>query len=1144
MYTVMIGDDGMFSAEYVVPPALSIPLGTSGSAVDVVRNEDGTFSADGEVITAETMVTAENGNVYRATLSPEGVPVGVMHVAAMQAVMLGDFGGTVTLTQAEDMAWAIQGEPIMSGGEVTSNGRTYTVKQDAEGMWSAMYKPVYRDVALVTQGSITLELAENMTWWHDTNRVPTDGSYETMSDNGNTYTLWYTTDGVWSARFEPESMMIEGTGLVAMTREGDDMYDVEDATLPASGMGDIDTSMGTYRVTMMDGMLMGTRLDNVAILATVDQTEGLSGNPTILPDEDDTEDVNEGMTALRIAGENHPFSALLGSGMSEKQGSNIVSKARDELMEIRAKLEAVLDVFERDEERDDQVRLLWGTNLAEGENRSQTVKKTLQAAFGTVPGLADDADRRVAPDDNDALSEIDDLIMALSSVDSLEAALGDDGALKDLEVDDNEMSATAIFDATKSETSVSYAVTGMTRYGAISKMDRDYAVSKATYRHADDPDTLDVVETAAGELGAFAFGVTAATLRAQHVASSGNAYYEGGTLAVDQAGAHYSGDISVRVRFATEKVDGLITNLVSADGEPWVHVFDEVSSIALPQQTLNSNATWGKRTGIARISYALRAGSTRPADLNSEFDGRLLGRGSNAGSEAFGTWSVGENPDADSYLAGGFGAIRVADEPDRRPTVDDGTGVKTKLTGLGGTWPGDETGQGGTGMTALADGKLTVTVGKFGWTQDSPASDDVPANLNDGHTWERLADNSDTTDKNESELMYEIDLAALVAKGSGEYGLNADRHVDAARTMIEAERKKLAVLIETDQLKSAQMSIWQRVQEILLTRVFNADLNPNDRDDDAFANRLPDKVNGGYNKDTALETIDQIIWALSSDSNLESALDEHESALFVVQNAESKDVPFVDGRPPADIFSQTELQVRARFGTTDFTRFGVWRVRRNRQAQTPGWIHGEMDTFAYSPLDQSKISSLTAPNYTNRGKATYEGSTVAFVGLINHSSGLHGFEGDVAVSVNWTGSDNGDDTLTLGTMTAAISNFAQTENGDPLMHNKTPIRELVFSAGGGEGIPITTGANHKVMFGGGTISLGVLYEDRAKEVQTVTSESLSLNGVFVGSSSDGPLGVLGRYEISGVSGMSFEQGGNAVLRRDVSIHGAFGADLP
>ncbi len=102
-YTVMISDDGMFSAEYVVPAALSIPLGSSGSAVDVVKDEDGTYlvmiAGEYQTITAETMVTAANGNVYRAILSPEGVPVGVMHVAAMQPVMLGDLGGTITLTQ-------------------------------------------------------------------------------------------------------------------------------------------------------------------------------------------------------------------------------------------------------------------------------------------------------------------------------------------------------------------------------------------------------------------------------------------------------------------------------------------------------------------------------------------------------------------------------------------------------------------------------------------------------------------------------------------------------------------------------------------------------------------------------------------------------------------------------------------------------------------------------------------------------------------------------------------------------------------------------------------------------------------------------------------------------------------------------------
>ena len=108
-----------------------VALGASGSAVDRVQEEDGTYTANGEVITAETTVTAANGNVYRWILSPEGVPSSVMHVAAIQDVMLGDFGGDITLTQNEDMTWRAGDRAVMSGDEVMSNGRTYIVTQDA-----------------------------------------------------------------------------------------------------------------------------------------------------------------------------------------------------------------------------------------------------------------------------------------------------------------------------------------------------------------------------------------------------------------------------------------------------------------------------------------------------------------------------------------------------------------------------------------------------------------------------------------------------------------------------------------------------------------------------------------------------------------------------------------------------------------------------------------------------------------------------------------------------------------------------------------------------------------------------------------------------------------------------------------------------
>ena len=1136
MYTVMVGDDGMFSAEYVVPPALSIPLGTSGSAVDVVRNEDGTFSADGEVITAETRVTAANGNVYAAVLSPEGVPVSAMHVAAMQDVMLGELGGTVKLTQAEDMSWWL-GETAVADGSVHTheNGNMYTLMMDAEGMWSAMYKKVEVIVQLGTQHPITLERDEDMSWRLGSEAV--DVASEVMSDNGNTYTLWYT-DGVWSARFEPESMMIEGTGLVAMTREDSMGYDVEDAMLPSSG-GDIETSMGTYRVSMTDGMLMGTRLDAVTIDGNTDfGTLGLSGvtmaannyyeNPSvsIRADEDDTEDVNEAATTLVVVGEEHPFSALLGSGMSEKQGANFVADARKELMEIRAKLEAVLDVFETDGERDQQVQLLWGTT-ADGETpRGTNVVETLEKVFGEISGFrtADGFNTDADPDDNDAISEIDDLIMALSSVDSLAAALEDDGVLDKLGVDDNDKTATQIFDATNSESSVSYGMTGMTRYGAVSKKVRDYAVSDASYMH-DTDDDQDGLQDGDGELGAFAFGVTSETARAHHVATAGNAYYEGGTLAVDQAGTHYSGDISLRVRFATNRVDGLITNLVSEDGNPWVYLFDNVSSINLPMATLAPAGYFGSTDadGEAEISYAFRAGSSRATPLPSKWRGRLLGTGSNAGYQAVGSWSVGENHATTNYLAGGFGAERTSDEPDQRPALDDGTNVETKLLGPGDDTVGDTTGEGGLGMTALADGTLTITVGKFGYTRNGASPDD-PGSPTADHTWMRLDDGADetTVDTTDAMAKYDIDLANLMADPD-EFNHNGDIHRAVARTMIEAEREKLAVLIETDQLGPQQIMIWQNVQEILMTRIFDGAVDPDTDATAPFSGRLPDKVAGVYNKDTALETIDQIIWALSSDSNLESALDKDESALFVQDDGET---PFAS-IAPADIFVEKELQVKAWSGMTDFTRFGVWRVRRSRNALRSGnWARpGESDSFAYSPLTAAKITSPTAPNYPTGAVATYTGSTVAFVFAANGSG--TGYTGDVSVRVEWNQSSN----ATIGATVQTVISNLQNINGDLFAIGGNAVRELVF-----DDVEMTvasgTDGDNLVDFAETSGNVDAYFVDRSVDVDTTTLGIQTHAGQFVGSSSDGPLGVIGRYQAGGDNSAAG------------SLKGAYGADLP
>ena len=1112
MYTVTLGDDGGFAAEYVRPAAQSIPLGASGSMIDVRRNEDGSYSyLDGGqwlVITADSRMSAANGNVYGPLLAPDGrTPVGVMHVAAMQDVALGALGGTLQLTQAEDMTWWLGDMQVMSGHVHTANGNQYVLTLDAAGMWSAVYQQNMVTVALGTQGSVSLAQAEDMSWWLGTEGV--QAGSEVMSDSGNTYTLQYA-DGAWTARFAPESTAIEGTALVAMSKEDRTGYDVDGAELPASGRGDIATSMGSYRVTMEEGMLVGVRLDPVEINDdALFLTDPTMGEPAILPDEDNTEDVNEGMTALVIAKENHPFAALLGSGVSQLSGKNIVAEARKDLVQIRTNMEAILDAIPgATGQGPQQANRYWGqatdfeSGTLSGDEQTKSVRKAMASVFGSdyaLPG-GGDGDSREAAEKN--LKTLAEMIEALSSAEALASALEKDGVFDGVET--NDMSAQDIFAANKSETAVSYGVTGETRYGAISKTERTDAVSKL--ENVYDEDTAPDRQDGDGELGAFAFGVTGDTARARYVQSAGSAYYEGGTLAVDQGGTHYAGDISIRVRFATEKVDGLVTNLRSLeDGDAWVHGFEKVSSISLPTANLTNAASWSSRSGNASIAYDLRAGSAVSTTQTSTFEGRLLGEGARAGYQAVGTWSVGADAAASSYLAGGFGAERTADESDERPALDDGTKVGTKLlnTATATYAPADNA----TGMTALADGKLTVTVAKFGWLAGTP-----DGNGDRGHTWQRLDDGKNTTalDTQDGTMKYELDLAALLAKEGSEFNHNGATHVAEAHKLIAAERRKLAVLLDTEQLPASQAQIWQRVQEILLTRVFNADLG--DGNTDTFAARLPDEVNDGYDKDSALDTIDQILTALSSADDLEAALDEDETALFV-----EDDKPFVS-HAANRIFNQRELQVLAWSGQTDFTRFGVWRVRRSRNGEHVGnWVNGEMDTFAYSPLDASKITSTSAPGYPAGSVATYEGSTVAWVDTVGH-------EGDVTVNVRW----NGPLALVGGSLTLVLSNLVTAAEGDPLTHNNNgaayEVRELVFPS-----LAFGTNAQNELVFSGDNRDVSVLYQLRNATNGTISAASW--NGTFVGSSSDGPLGVLGRYELPADNDND-------------AIKGAFGADLP
>ena len=105
----------------------------------------------------------------------------------------------------------------------------------------------------------------------------------------------------------------------------------------------------------------------------------------------------------------------------------------------------------------------------------------------------------------------------------------------------------------------------------------------------------------------------------------------------------------------------LFANVKGMAGAPWTRgLGGAVDRILLPDASLTRTGSW-RVTGDDRARLACEACTGGARDLlvdGGEFDGRLLGRGDEAGEQVIGTWPIGTD------LAGGFGAQRVADRAD------------------------------------------------------------------------------------------------------------------------------------------------------------------------------------------------------------------------------------------------------------------------------------------------------------------------------------------------------------------------------------------------------------------------------------------------------------------------------------------------
>ena len=1179
MYTLTLGDDGGFAAEYVQPDADSIALGTSGSMIDVRRNEDGSYSyMDGGqwlVITADSRMSAANGNVYGPLLAPDGrTPVGVMHVAAMQDVALGALGGTLQLTQAEDMSWWLGDMQVMSGHvHAHANGNRYVLTLDAAGMWSAVYQQNMVTVALGTQGSVSLAQAEDMSWWLGTEGV--QAGSEVMSDSGNTYTLQYA-DGAWTARFEPESTAIEGTGLTAMSKEDRSGYDVGGDSLPASGIGDVTVDGAMYHVWMADGGLAGSRFgqaykSKTYRSATADKIgindEGLR-RPVLSSDDPQTV-ANEQGTHLLMSGPpttptemeegRFSFADLLGRGMASDSGERFVAEAVETIEKTRAEVAALLAIEGSD------------VNLATVlSGRWNTVKRALDPIFGTNSRAENDATSAVeiaTPDEEDILAEIDDILAALGSEAAFVAATAKDGG----GVFDNEQgrlaakAASDAFNRVEWTATATMGTTGSTRYGTV--------LRKQTADNLAAGNAKSKLMTT--QYGAFSYSTMSETARtADVVALTGIARYEGATEAISAGGTTYAGTMDVQVRFNSNTVSGAVHGLVDQDAEPWQHNAAGVETIILSDATLQRDGEWhstGATTGS--VFYTRDSGLLRPfTALANSFSGRLLGRGSAAGSEANGVWRVGSGS---NLLTGGFGVLRTGDITRQRPKLDDGDVAKAQLI----TTP--DNAATAAPQVSIGDGKLTVKVQAFGWTVPDPNAPLIA-------TFGALADDSSMPVR----VTAAFELADLADESPGaETKISGPKHVDEVVKQLQASRDVLAALqaLEDTDTDAAETAAWQAVQRAVRYQLFGGD--------------LPVRLSGGYVEKEALGLIDQVLDALSSQSKLLAALDPDGTGIFDhydsdLGNPGVQEGDFIvydstdrryettrnhvgddtDGDPERSLgqfLGEREYTVVATLGTTAYTRFGVWGGERVNSAERSPWERGTgrqngVGTFAYSQLDPTPAGPAINPAFPVGGTASYEGETVARMGT-------NFLTGTARVDVNWAApddpSDDSDVPLDLsvsttdsvshaGLMSLTVSGL-EDKNGEPLRTNTGQVADIVFAdlpidvglkgANSGQLIVGAQGTADDGNYTYGEFEIAVRenlryrFEDTrfpdATRGTAVAATAKSVKALFVGQGVDGPLGVIGTWTLQDASlGITNADGGRTA--QGTAIYGSFGADLP
>ena len=972
-YRLALSTSGDWSAEFVPADPLRLALGISGDFVNIERREDRRFWLDNAELRSGRVVRAANGSRYTLALGADGMWLAVFVQPDPQRVALGQSGGTVLVTMLEQGTFELDGSPLWSGAvHETAGGSQYRFTLGTDGSWSATFVPEAETVLLGAHGgAIRVTRQENGRWTLGGETI-FSGHIVRSAVNRHSYRLTLV-GGVWRA--EPQPMPIQVTlqgtgGSIVLTQVEDGTYLYEGT--PVNSGDTISVGSSSYVLTQASGgtwqavrttVQPGTP-DPGAPLTRDSLVSYVGVSPRVRLTEEDGAFTREG-PILELNDQQYSVNALFTHGRDNREVT-FVEEAHSLITDDLEELEVLIGLAQTNSSLNSAVEQRWDriaghlNTIFPGEGSRLLGQDTPKERSGSI-------------DYEEAVEDVEDVLAALSTRLAFEIALEDGIFSYSRQVDPDDSDDT--FYAVRSATRLGFGWTSTTRYGAYSKQERS-AISR----------TLDFASGTEG-IGAFAYSPLEST-RTRELPASGEAYYFGETIAASRQSdqAIYSGEIELRVRFASRQVTALVTDLQDDHGRLWRYFLQEVDSIRLPTARLSSSdgSFEPVSSDTASVSFNATAIRFSSRTLSADFEGRFVGRGADAGQSAIGTWSVSSSGDV--ILAGGFGAHSQS-TPVRPPPIDRPVDPTPDLGEVADTWIGT--------TRPNSSGNIRIEA--------------------------RDSDND------------RIEVAASELSANGGTIVTGERLFDKARAELENNLALLDIYIDifdssTSQARTNRQNLWDASNNVLKDNIFG------NREDYPLDRNYPSGSTLSRNDEDAIELLQDAYQALGSAASFRAAVEDGGvfGGILSESSLDAGDYDFYE------ISEALEYQVEVEYDNTDYGRFGVWskRVRANALSPVTVAIGDERgDAFAYSQIGQTVFSS-NDPNFPRGFASHYAGRTVA---VDTGSDGPTFYHGDISLAVGWSSSGPAGSRVTT-----VIENLARTDTGEPLLHRGFDVKDLIF----------------------------------------------------------------------------------------------------